>query len=29
VVSLLVQEPDLEEIFFGYYARQEADRAAA
>jgi ABC-2 type transport system ATP-binding protein len=29
VVSLLVQEPDLEEIFLGYYARQEADRAAA
>jgi ABC-2 type transport system ATP-binding protein len=29
VVSLLVQEPDLEEIFFGYYARQEADRVAA
>jgi ABC-2 type transport system ATP-binding protein len=29
VVSLLVEEPDLEEIFFSYYARQEADRVAA
>jgi ABC-2 type transport system ATP-binding protein len=29
VLSLLCEEPDLEEIFFSYYARQEADRVAA
>ncbi|MEV4541255.1 ABC transporter ATP-binding protein [Micromonospora echinaurantiaca] len=29
VVGLLSEEPDLEEIFFGYYAREEATRVAA
>jgi ABC-2 type transport system ATP-binding protein len=29
VISLLCEEPDLEEIFFSYYTRQEADRVAA
>jgi ABC-2 type transport system ATP-binding protein len=29
VVSLLSEEPDLEELFFTYYATKEADRVAA
>ncbi|MFI7488529.1 ATP-binding cassette domain-containing protein [Micromonospora echinaurantiaca] len=29
VVGLLSEEPDLEEIFFGYYAREEDTRVAA
>jgi len=29
VVSLLSEEPDLEELFFSYYASKEADRVAA
>ncbi|MDM4720178.1 ABC transporter ATP-binding protein [Micromonospora sp. WMMA1363] len=29
VVGLLSEEPDLEELFFGYYAREEASSAAA
>jgi ABC-2 type transport system ATP-binding protein len=29
VVGLLSEEPDLEELFFSYYARKEADRVAA
>ncbi|MEV1144786.1 ABC transporter ATP-binding protein [Micromonospora sp. NPDC049799] len=29
VVGLLSEEPDLEELFFGYYSREEATRAAA
>ncbi|SCL22825.1 ABC transporter ATP-binding protein [Micromonospora inyonensis] len=29
VVSLLSEEPDLEELFFGYYAREEAPHVAA
>jgi ABC-2 type transport system ATP-binding protein len=29
VVDLLCEEPDLEEIFFHYYERPEADRVAA
>ncbi|GAB3812330.1 ABC transporter ATP-binding protein [Micromonospora zhanjiangensis] len=29
VVSLLAEEPDLEELFFTYYAGREADRVAA
>ncbi|WFE29659.1 ABC transporter ATP-binding protein [Solwaraspora sp. WMMD791] len=28
VISLLAEEPDLEELFFTYYRREEADRAA-
>ncbi|RLK12073.1 ABC-2 type transport system ATP-binding protein [Micromonospora sp. M71_S20] len=29
VVGLLSEEPDLEELFFGYYSREESARAAA
>ncbi|MEW2377515.1 ABC transporter ATP-binding protein [Micromonospora sp. NPDC047812] len=29
VVGLLCEEPDLEELFFGYYSREESARAAA